>query len=45
MAETADPMEAEMVGVEVAGGVVVEESEGFTRSVPGRLPGVIDVTI
>ena len=43
MAETADPMEAGMVGVEVAGGVVVEESEGSSGSVPGRVRGVIDV--
>ena len=43
MAETTDPMEAGMVGVEAAGGVVVEEADGLVESVPGRLRGVMDV--
>ena len=43
MAETTDPMEAGMLGVEVAGVVVVEGSEGSSGSVAGRLRGVIDV--
>ena len=43
MAETTDPMEAGMLGVEVAGGVVVEVSEGSSGSSAGRLRGVMDV--
>ena len=43
VAETADPMEAGMLGVEVAGGVVVEGSVGSSGSSAGRLRGVMDV--
>ena len=43
MAETTDPMEAGMLGVEVAGGVVVEGLDGSSGSSAGRLRGVMDV--
>ena len=43
MAETTDPMDAGMLGVEVAVGVVEAGSEGSSGSVSGRLRGVIEV--